>query len=475
MLLRDSMFSRLRACFIVFLAITLTTSMVSAETETGESTQHWGKVFLMFAIVLLAGRLGDLLERIGQPPVIGQLLMGMALAAAGYMGLDFIDEIINEPTISFLSALGAALLLFSIGLESNLAELGKVGVRALIVASIGVAVPFVLGTWVLGPMLFDHESSSAKLFIGASLVATSIGITASVFRTLNITRTRAAQTVLGAAVVDDVFGLIILAVVAAIASGGEASFSMVAELIVKAFGFLAIAIALGRVIAAPISRFFRTISSSGGMLLSVAVGFALVFGYLAELFDLEPIIGAFAAGLVLDGVHFHNYDEPIVVRKVRRIESTDEASTVQITTILDHHRHSQVEDLVGTLNHIFVPIFFVYTGMMIDIGSLLKPDLYVTALIVSVVAIAGKLVSGLAASGSNTEKLLVGISMVPRGEVGLIFAATGKSLNVLSDDLFSVIIITIVVTTLISPPLVRLLADRMKSEATLEPENATAA
>ena len=453
--------SRLHPVIIVFLAFILSTAITSAETESGETTHHWGKVFLMFAVVLLAGRLGDLVQRYGQPPVIGQLVMGMALAAVGYMGLDFIDEVIQEPTISFLSAMGAALLLFSIGLESNLAEMRTVGVRALIVATIGVVLPFIFGTWVLGPIFFPDESFSARLFIGASLVATSIGITASVFRALNITRTRAAQTVLGAAVVDDVFGLIILAVVAAIASGQEASASMVAELSLKAFGFLAIAIIIGRLIADPISRFFRGISGSDGMLLSVAVGFALIFGYLAEFFGLEPIIGAFAAGLVLDGVHFLRYEEPLIVREIRSVHSSDESAQLQLTTILDHRRHAQVEDLVGTLNHVFVPIFFVYPGMLIDIGSLLKPELYLTALVVSIVAIAGKLASGLAAAGSPGEKLLVGIAMIPRGEVGLIFAATGKGLGVLSDDLFSTIIITIVVTTLISPPLVRIAAHRL--------------
>lgn len=456
--------ARLRVFLAVFLAIVLSYAPSYAETEGGDINHHWGKVFLMFALVLLAGRVGDLVQRFGQPPVIGQLVMGMVLAAIGYMGLDFMREITQEPTISFLSALGAALLLFSIGLESNLAEMRTVGVRALVVASIGVAVPFILGTWVLGPIFFGDESSSARLFIGASMVATSIGITASVFRALNITRTRAAQTVLGAAVADDVFGLVILAVVAAIASGEEANARMVAELSLKAFGFLVIAIILGRLIADPVSRFFRGISGSHGMLLSVAVGFALVFGYLAELFGLEPIIGAFAAGLVLDGVHFLRYDEPAAAREIREIRSTDESAYARITSILDHQHHAHVEDLVGTLNHVFVPVFFVYTGMLIDIGSLLKPELYLTALIVSAVAIVGKLVSGLAAAGNGNEKLLVGIAMVPRGEVGLIFAATGKGLGVLSDDLFSVIIITIVVTTLISPPLVRIVANKLKAE-----------
>lgn len=411
----------------------------------------------MFAIVMVIGRFGDIVQRFGQPPVIGQLLMGMVISAIGYLGVSFMNDIADEPVISFLAALGAALLLFSIGLESNLAAMGKVGINAVIVATIGVAVPFFLGTWVLGPIFFGDESSSAKLFIGASLVATSIGITASVFRALGITKTRAAQTVLGAAVLDDIFGLVILAVVAAIASGDEASARMVAELTLKAFGFLIIAIAVGMLLARPALNFFRSISSSEGMMVSAAVGIALLYGYMAEVFGLEPIIGAFAAGLVLDPHHFSRFDEPHVVAQIGEVPFTDESTQMQISELREQSRHSHAEDLVGTLNHIFVPVFFVYTGMMIDIESLLKPELYLVAAIVSVVAIFAKLAAGIAAKGSFPEKLLVGVSMVPRGEVGLIFAATGKGLGVLSDDLFSVIIITIVVTTLIVPPLLRVM------------------
>ena len=411
----------------------------------------------MFAVVLLVGRIGDVVQRFGQPPVIGQLVMGMVISAVGYIGVDFMTEITEEPTISFLAALGAALLLFSIGLESNLASMKSVGLNAVIVATIGVAVPFFLGTWVLGPIFFGDESSSARLFIGASLVATSIGITASVFRALGITRSRAAQTVLGAAVLDDIFGLVILAVVAAIASGGEANVGMVAELTLKAFGFLAIAIVIGQALAKPILSFFRSISSSEGMMVSAAVGIALVYGYMAQVFGLEPIIGAFAAGLVLDPAHFSKYDEPEIVARIGELPFNDESTQTQVTTIQQHAIQGQAEQLVGTLNHVFVPVFFVYTGMLIDIESLLKPELYLIALIVTIVAAFSKIVAGVAARGAFSEKLLVGVSMVPRGEVGLIFAATGKGLGVLSDDLFSVMIIAIVATTLVVPPLLRIM------------------
>lgn len=447
--------SRHRFLIIALLAYLLTTLPAAAEEGSGDITQHWGRAFFMFAVVLLIGRLGDLVQRFGQPPVIGQLLMGMVISAVGYMGVEFMTEIPLEPTISFLAALGAALLLFSIGLESNLASMRNVGVNAILVAIIGVVIPFVAGTWVLGPIFFGDEIFSARLFIGASLVATSIGITASVFRALGITRTRAAQTVLGAAVLDDFFGLVILAVVAAIASGDEASARMVAELTLKAFGFLAVAIAVGTLLARPLLGFFRTISKSEGMMVSVAVGIALIYGYLAEVFGLEPIIGAFAAGLVLDATHFSDYDEPEIVARIGEVPFSDESTQVQVTSIRENARHGHAEHLIGTLNHVFVPVFFVYTGMLIDIESLLKPELYLVALVVTIVAVIGKLLAGVAAKGAAHEKLLVGVSMVPRGEVGLIFAATGKGLGVLSDDLFSVIIITIVVTTLVVPPVLR--------------------
>lgn len=449
--------SRHRFLLIAFLAYLLTTLPAAADEGSGDITQHWGKAFFMFAVVLLVGRLGDLVQWLGQPPVIGQLLMGMVISAVGYMGIEFMAEITLEPTISFLAALGAALLLFSIGLESNLTSMKSVGVSALLVATIGVVVPFVLGTWVLGPIFFGDESSSARLFIGASLVATSIGITASVFRALGITRSRAAQTVLGAAVLDDIFGLVILAVVAAIASGGEASARMVAELTLKAFGFLAIAIVVGTLLARPVLGFFRRISSSEGMMVSVAIGIALIYGYLAEVFGLEPIIGAFAAGLVLDATHFSNYDEPEILARIGEVPFNDESTQVQVSSIREHALHGHAEHLIGTLNHVFVPVFFVYTGMLIDIESLLKPELYLIALLVTIAAVFGKIVAGIAAKGAFQEKLLVGVSMVPRGEVGLIFAATGKGLGVLSDDLFSVIIITIVATTLVVPPLLRIM------------------
>jgi Kef-type K+ transport system membrane component KefB len=430
--------------------------------EQSEGAHHFGIIFAMFALVLIAGKLGNFVERYGQPAVIGELLAGVALAAVGYFGWSFISEIATNEIISYLAQFGALLLLFSIGLESNIKEMKKVGVRALTVALIGVVIPFVLGSFVLGPIFFGDASSNARLFLGASLVATSVGITASVFRSLKVTKTRAAQTVLGAAVIDDVLGLIVLAIVSALASGGELSAGLVLVLAAKSFGFLGGALVLGTFLAKPISRLFSAIHTGIGMKLTLAVGFALVFGYLAELFGLEPIIGAFAAGLLLDAVHFESFSDPEIIEDIKHLEGDE-----TVASIIKKHRHAHVEDLINSIGLIFIPVFFVYTGLQIDFGSLLNPGLYVTAGIISILAIGAKFIAGFAAEGSKNEKFLVGFSMVPRGEVGLIFAATGSALGVLSSELFSTIVLVVIITTFVSPALIKKYATKLKTEDTV--------
>jgi Kef-type K+ transport system membrane component KefB len=266
--------------------------------------------------------------------------------------------------------------------------------------------------------------------------------------------------VLGAAVIDDVLGLIVLAIVSALVSGGELTAALVLELSIKSFGFLAGALLLGTVVAKPISKLFSAIHTGIGMKLTLAVGFALAFGYLAELFGLEPIIGAFAAGLLLDAVHFESFSDPEVLEDIKHLESKDES----VASIIKKHRHAHVEDLINSIGLIFIPVFFVYTGLQIDFGSLLEPSLYVTALVISAVAIAAKFIAGFAAEGSKTEKMFVGVSMVPRGEVGLIFAATGSALGVLSSELFSTIVLVVIITTFVSPTLIKKLGKRLSLE-----------
>lgn len=409
----------------------------------------WGPLLLMFGLLLLAAKLGGAVEKLGLPSVLGELFAGIALSMIGFAGLSFIDEIRHNQIIGFLAEIGAIILLFQIGLESNIQSLVKVGPSALGVAIIGVVAPFLFGAFLIGPVFFADAPLISHLFIGASMVATSVGITASVFKGLGILKTRSCQTVLGAAVIDDVLGLLVLAIVSSLASGAEFNLTSVALLSAQAFAFLLAAVLLGSLLAKPISQLFSKINTGTGMKLSVALVFALLYAYGATLVGLAPIIGAFAAGLILDAVHFDMFDSPAIVRRLKKLAQNEE-----LHKIIKSQQHTHVEDMVSSLGMVFVPLFFAFTGLQIEISSLMNPQVYLIALIVTVGAVLTKLVGGIAAKGSFQEKLLVGMSMVPRGEVGLIFAATGKALGAIDDAVFSTIVLVVIFTTVIAPPVI---------------------
>ncbi len=418
-----------------------------AGVDAGGGHGAFGELFLLIALLLLFAKIGGVIEKLGQPSVLGELLAGIALSFAAYFGIGIFDEMRHNETLAFLAEIGAVILLFQIGLESNLKSLATVGASAFKVAIIGVIAPLILGTYVIGPLFFADAPFISHLFIGAAMVATSVGVTASVFKALGTLKSRSSQTVLGAAVIDDVLGLLVLAIVSAMASGQELTAMSISVMALKAGGFLVLAIVLGRLFAPHISKLLSKIHTGTGMKLSLAFIFALLYAYAATLVGLAPIIGAFAAGLILDDVHFNFFDSPLIVKKLEALASKNNG----LESIISHHRHTHVEDMVSSLALIFVPLFFAYTGLQIQVESLLNPQVYLIGIIASVIAIGSKMVSGFGASGNTSEKLLIGMSMVPRGEVGLIFAATGKALGAISDDIFSVIIVVVILTTVVAP------------------------
>ncbi|MBP6005923.1 cation:proton antiporter [Candidatus Saccharibacteria bacterium] len=448
-----------------FALLVMTPGLVIA-SESAESSGHGdlAKGFLLLALILLVAKIGQIVEKVGQASVIGELATGIALSALGYFGLGIVGDIRGSEVIAFVAELGAVILLFQIGLESNIAEMKKVGLTAFIVAIVGVVTPFVLGTWVLAPIFFGDQSLTAHLFLGASMVATSVGITASVFKAIGISKSQEAQTVLGAAVIDDILGLIVLSIVSALASGGEVTPGLIAELSIKAFGFLGGSILIGSFLAQPISTLFSKIHDGVGMKLSLAISIALIFAYLASLVGLAPIVGAFAAGLLLDPVHFRGFQIPHIARKLKSVKTLDDQDKEHLEQLVHEQEHGHVEDLIGNLGLVFVPVFFAYTGLQIDFGSLLDPGIYLIAFVISIFAIISKMVAGLVIKKGNTSKLLVGFSMVPRGEVGLIFAATGKALGAINDEVFSIIVIMVIVTTFIAPFGIKYFATKLKQE-----------
>jgi Kef-type K+ transport system membrane component KefB len=408
--------------------------------------------FLWIAIILLLAKLSSLVEKFKQPAVLGELIIGVIIGNLFLFGIGIFEPIKANHIILFLAQLGVVILLFQIGLESNIEDMLEVGITAFLVAIVGVVVPFFLGFYA-GKLLMPGLDFNSYLFLGATLTATSVGITGRVFRDFNKLDTKEAKIVLGAAVIDDVMGLIILAVVSAIVVTGTITVSSVSLITAKAVAFLVLALFLGQLLAPYIGRFFSKIQTGMGMKFTIAISFGLIFAYLAYLAGLAPIIGAFAAGLLLEPVHFHGFDHPEINKQINNmIVNADSKTKENVEKVLTKYNDHHIDYLVEPLSYFLVPIFFVVTGMQVKLETLFDPKILGIALIITALAFISKLVSGLVA-GKNVNKWIVGWGMAPRGEVGLIFATIGAGLGVISDELFSVIIIMVILTTLFTPPI----------------------
>jgi Kef-type K+ transport system membrane component KefB len=338
----------------------------------------------------------------------------------------------TDPTIDIVARLGVLILLFEVGLESTVRDMLKVGLPSLLVAVIGVAVPFALG-WGVGAMLLPERNTYVHAFLGATLTATSVGITARVLQDLGRSKTAEARVILGAAVIDDVLGLVILAVVGGVISAADRGASLSGNAVIlvvgKAVAFLFGALALG-VYLSP--RLFRIASrlNGRGVLLATALIFCFGLAYVAAVTGLAPIVGAYAAGLILEDAHFR----PFVSRG-----------------------EQQLENLVHPISSFLVPVFFVVMGMRVDLAAFTHVHVLGLAALLTAAAIVGKQACGLGVLDRSLDRLSIGIGMIPRGEVGLIFANIGLSLSVagqpiVDKEIFSAVIIMVIVTTMSTPP-----------------------
>ena len=423
-----------------------------------------GENLLWLAIILMSARLfSPLAERIGFPPVLGELLLGVVLGNLGLLGIQYFGTIARDPIIMFMAELGVIILLLQIGLETRLGDLVRVGARASMVGSVGIVVPFVLGAFVVGPLLLPGMDFNAYLFLGATLAATSVGITGRVFRDLGRLKMPEAQIVLGAAVIDDVLGLVILAVVTSLVEAGTVSVGEVSWIIAEAVLFLGGSIAIGRAMAPHLLRWISRLDSSHSMLFSLVLVVGLFMAWLAHAIGLAPIIGAFAAGLLFEPVFLKEFETPRMVQEIEQVlpEGYSAAQQERIRAVLARNTSHQHEHMLEPIGYFFVPVFFVLTGMQVDLSVLADPKVVGVALGVTAAAVIGKLVAGFAA-GKEKNPWLVGWGMVPRGEVGLIFAMVGKKLGVMSEEMFSVIVIMVILTTLLTPPILTLLLRRQQ-------------
>ena len=433
-------------------------SVFAAGAASGHDTKAMALILIVLAVILISGKVFHLVERIKQPPVVGELLAGIVLGNIALLGFPLFREFNQDAIIQFLAQLGVILLLFQIGLEANIKELLKVGSKSAMVAIVGAVLPFALTTFLVAPLLLPGQPFITYLFIGATMVATSVGIGVRVFKDIGQLKSKAATIFLGATIIDDILSLIVLAVLTPMTSGIEITGGQVGFIFFKAIAFLVGSVVIGQLTAPYIGKLFAKVNTGQGSKFTLSISLALIFGSLASLLSLEPIIGAFAAGLVLDPVHFKDFKDPELVEEIQQeiadltVKERKVADRlINIRSILRRHSHNSVEDLIAPLGLFLVPIFFVTTGISVQLESLARLDTIGLALVLTIVAYATKFVGGMLIGGRTG--MLVGLAMIPRGEVGLIFATLGKSLGVFNDQIFAVIVVTVLLTTIGAPAL----------------------
>ena len=423
-------------------------------TEPVSSSLVLASVLLTLVVIYSASKIGaEICTRINLPAVLGELVGGVVvgisalhlivfpeggLGATDSLLISFLELTANlspqtaaavfhseSEVISVLAELGVVILLFEVGLESDLKELLKVGPQATIVAVVGVAAPFAAGT--LGLVYLFGVPLIPAIFAGAALTATSIGITSRVLTEIGKLNTTEGQIILGAAVLDDVLGIIVLAVVAGLAKTGEIEVGNVVYLIISAAVFLIGAILVGRLLNPYFVALINKMQTRGELLLTSLV-FAFILSYIGGVIRLEAILGSFAAGLVL----------------------------------AETEKQEDLQKQLSPIADMLVPIFFVTVGAKTDIGVLnpanpTNQEGLVLAIFLILVAIIGKVITGLTVFGKpGINRLAVGIGMIPRGEVGLVFVSVGAASGTLDKATEAAIIMMVIVTTFMAPPLLRL-------------------
>lgn len=427
-----------RALFLVLLifAAALAGGGLDARTpqEPGEAAGHEEQghgdpvtpLLIPLVVILIGAKLGgELFERLGQPSVLGELIVGVLIGNFDYLFGIGIFEPLRAGTphdlLRIFAGLGVLFLLFETGLESSLQEMVKVGPTALAVAVVGVIAPWALGYGV-GVLLLPGESFHAHLFIGAILTATSVGITARVFKDLRKLESGEARVILGAAVIDDILGLIILAVMSGMVTSGAVSGDSVLQIVLVSVLFLVASILLGTRFADLISRFFGLFRVTG-MKMITALTICFLFSDIAGRIGLAPIVGAFAAGLILEEATFTRF----------------------------RRKERPLHELLDPISSVFVPIFFVVMGIDVRLEAFADVNALLLALAITVAALVGKQVCGLVVRDRSLSRLSIGIGMIPRGEVGLIFAGIGRQLGVVNDTLYAACVIMVIFTTFVAP------------------------
>lgn len=399
----------------------------SLGVASGSNQVFETNTLLLVVLLLSAKWLGFLCSKFGIPELVGEIFAGIALGNLALLGIDYpvTETLLHSGFMQYGSELAVILLLFLVGLESNLKELMKVGINATVVAFLGVVFPVFLGAW-MAPALGIATGLSAW-FVGATLAATSVGITAKVLKEKNVLKAKSSQVILAAAVIDDVLGILLLAILAGILADGAVSVMSLGMITLKTVLFFVGSFIFAQIAFPRVIR-ITSVSENSGFWAGSALAIALLFAQVSAWAGLAPIIGAFVGGLLLDDVHF------VTGHKIQK---------------------HNFEHLLMPVMDVLLPIFFVSIGAQVNLTAFTDFGTILAVVLVLIMAIFSKGIAGIFIRGEGFDKIGIGLGMIPRGEVGLIFAAFAIGHHVFTEKSYSILVLVVLLTTVLGPILLK--------------------
>jgi Kef-type K+ transport system membrane component KefB len=440
-----------------FFAILLLSVRFCFAATTGDSGDYDPVIFLWLVIFIFLSRSFSVVKKIGLPIVVGEILAGIILGDLHMFGINFIQNAENNVVIKFIAELGAIILMFEIGIESKFSDLRrnfKTGVKLAVTGSIFT---FSAG-YLISRYVIPHSNISLDLLIGTICAATATGISAKAFKDMRILGTKEVKIVLVASVIDELVSIIAFAIISAMVMENAFNLMNLSLSILQVVGFFIFTIIFGRWIAPWITTWSTKIHAGINMKVGVLFVICLFFAWLAHVMGLATVVGAFIAGLILDEMYFKSFSKSSFFRHLRGI-----ASQIQDEKLRDHlhqtistQEERTLEELLKPISHIFVPVFFIYIGMMLDISALFNyRTLFITMALV-IASFIGRIISGYLVRGKNLNKLIIGLGMTPIGEAGLIFAMFGKNLGLINNTVFTSVVSALVIAAITTPILIKL-------------------
>ncbi len=457
---------------LILIGLIINTSLLFADSSAVScaiAPQHdYNPMILLWLVIFIfLSRSLSIIKKIGIPLIVGEILTGIILGCLDDMGINIFYDIMNNEIMSFLAELGGIILMFEIGLESKFSDLKKNFHLGCVVAISGSILTFMVG-FVVSKYLIPNHNLMRDLLLGVITAATATGISAKTFKDMNLLHTHEVQVVLVSSIIDELISVFIFGVISAIILNNTVSVLQISLSVAQVLAFFVFAAIFGNWITPLLTKWSIKIHAGMNMKLGVLLIICFLFSWIAYISGLATVLGAFIAGLILDEIYFVSFSRSHFFKNLVDLTKhiPHEGIKNEILQLITHQESKTLEELIKPLSHLFVPIFFIYIGFMLDIKILFEIHTLYLILVILIMSLGGRIISGFLVQRHNKSfnHLIIGLGMTPIGEAGLIFAMFGKNLNILDAITFAVIIACIVIATILTPIFIKLAIKFNKNE-----------